>query len=34
VHTAVHGSSRDTPARNEQFSLFFGTLQSLKDKDL
>ena len=33
VHTAVHAQSRD-PGRNEQFALFFGTLQSLKDKEL
>jgi len=34
VHTAVHASSRD-PARAEQFALFYGVLNSLKDqKDL
>ena len=31
VHTAVHASPLDLPARGEQFALFFGTLQSLKD---
>jgi CubicO group peptidase (beta-lactamase class C family) len=30
VHTAVHGSPRDLDARSEQFSLFYGVLNSLK----
>jgi CubicO group peptidase (beta-lactamase class C family) len=31
VHTAVHADPRDLPARNQQFRLFFGTLQALKN---
>ena len=30
VHTAVHASPRDLPARAEQFSFFYGVLNSLK----
>ena len=30
VHTAVHASPRDLDARSEQFSLFYGVLNSLK----
>ena len=30
VHTAVHASARDLPARAEQFSFFYGVLNSLK----
>ncbi len=30
VHTAVHSSPRDLDARSEQFSLFYGVLNSLK----
>jgi CubicO group peptidase (beta-lactamase class C family) len=31
VHTAVHASPRDTAARAEQFSLFFGAVNSAKN---
>ena len=30
VHTAVHASPRDLAARAEQFSFFYGVLNSLK----
>jgi CubicO group peptidase (beta-lactamase class C family) len=30
VHTAVHGSMRDLPARSEQFELFFAARKALK----
>jgi CubicO group peptidase (beta-lactamase class C family) len=32
VHTAVHASPRDLPARAEQFSFFYGVLNSLKSQ--
>jgi CubicO group peptidase (beta-lactamase class C family) len=34
VHTAVHADARDLPARGEQFALFFGALQSLREVKL